>query len=115
MDAGRDLPTHLPTFHAVAQQTVDARIGVLLDALEADLAGMGRDEEHLRRLMVQAVDERRDADLRRFAVVVDTLARLQERETRRAMRFQDEIMTWRSSVDAQLAKTGGDQQTKEES
>ncbi len=99
------LAEHIPAFQTVARRTVDARMGVLLDALEADLVEMGRNEDRLWSLALQAADERRNADLRRFAVVVEALSRQQEGAGQRVRHFQDDMMAWRVSVDAQLAET----------
>jgi len=99
------LAEHLPAFQTVAQRTVDARMGALLEALEADLVEMGLNEDRLWRLAVQAADQRRDEDLRRFAVVIDALSRQQEGTVQRVRSFHDDMMAWRASVDAQLAET----------
>ena len=114
-ESGHGRGKHLPALQEVARDVVNSRIEELLTGLETDLLEMERSGERRRRLLVQAVDQSRDADLHRFATIMEALVTGQEQETQRVRRFQDDMMVWRNAVEEKLGGTPDEQETKEDS
>jgi hypothetical protein len=94
---------------------MDTRIATLLEGLEADLVEIVNAEGQRQLLLVHALDQRRETDLRQFAAAVDVLVQRQEEETQRAQRFQADMMAWRTSMEDRLPQTTDKQEPKEKS
>jgi hypothetical protein len=106
---------HLPALQAAVQEAMDTRIATLLEGLEADLVEIVNAEGQRQLLLVHALDQRRETDLRQFAAAVDVLVQRQEEETQRAQRFQADMMAWRTSMEDRLPQTTDKQEPKEKS
>jgi hypothetical protein len=106
---------HLPVLQTAVQETMDTRIATLLEGLEADLVEIVNAEGQRQLLLVHALDQRRETDLRQFAAAVDVLVQRQEEETQRAQRFQADMMAWRTSMEDRFSQTTDKQEPKEKS
>ncbi|UCF34101.1 MAG: zf-HC2 domain-containing protein [Phycisphaerales bacterium] len=106
---------HLPALRTAVQEAMDTRIATLLEGLETDLVEIVNAEGQRQLLLVHALDQRRETDLRQFAAAVDVLVQRQEEETQRAQRFQADMMAWRTSMENRLPQTTDKQEPKEKS
>jgi hypothetical protein len=78
----------------VVRDELDARCEELLRILDAELAEFGRREEQRRVLLANAVDLRRDEDLRRQETLLQKLAEHMGTEAVRTRHALDDIRTW---------------------
>jgi hypothetical protein len=83
-----------PVVRAVAGDELDARCEALLRILDAKLVEFGRREEQRRVLFANAVDLRRDEDLRQQEALLQTLAEHVGAEALRTRHALDDIRTW---------------------